>query len=480
MSKEFILFLFFLPSVVFQFFGERKDFVFLIAANVPAFFAYFWVVFSKEITDLFSLSQKSVSKLIIFLPQISNSKISFRTWIFLGLVLRTLMFFSKPILSEDVDRFLWDGLLVQEGISPFSILPKELDLSIFDRSVQLIATQLLNEMNSAKFYSVYPPLLQFLFFISAKGMLWFQNVSAGMAIWKSILIFSELGVLWFLCKILRENGLSIQRSLIYWLNPLAILEIAGNSHPEPILLFFLIGAVYFLWKWNERQKTKDFLLHVFFLSLGILTKITPLVLLPWTVFILVDRKRFSLLFKTSLFATALALVGLFFFRESFFEKQSESGIGVFFQLFEFNGGIYYLLRETLRAIGGNFYLAGKICGWATLVFILAYSYRRKKESAIADFFRSSETIYWIFLLFSTTLHPWYILPLLVFSIFSKSVSPIVWSALILVSYSTYAVIPFRDSFWWIGVEYGILFFFLHIDYKLISSLNPSTQSSSAT
>ncbi|MBM9501264.1 dolichyl-phosphate-mannose--protein mannosyltransferase [Leptospira sp. 201903071] len=480
MSKEFVLFLFFLPGVAFQLFGERKDFALLIGSNLPAFLAYFRIVFSKEIEDRFSSFTKTVAKIRILLPEISSSEFSFRTWIFLGFVLRIGMFFSEPILSEDVDRFLWDGLLVHEGISPFSILPKELDLSVFNGSARILVAQLLNEMNSAKFYSVYPPLLQFLFYLSAKGMLWFQNVSVGIAIWKSILIFSEIGVLLLLCKILKENDLPIRRSLIYWLNPLVILEIAGNAHPEPVLLFFLVGAVYSLWKWTKYQKTKDFFFHVVFVVLGILTKITPLILLPWTVFTLFGRKKFLLLLQTSLFATVFALVGLFFFREEFFEKQNESGLGVFFQLFEFNGGFYYLLREFLRTIGANFYLAGKICGWAALFLILAFSYQRKKETDLGDFFASAETIYLFFFLFSTTVHPWYILPLLVFSVFSGRIFSIVWSALILLSYSTYETFPYRDSFWWIGVEYGILFFFLHIDYKLISSLNPSTRSSSTT
>lgn len=480
MSKEYLLFLFFLPAVLFQFFGERKDFALLIFANIPAFIAYFQIVFSDKTENRSFRFSKTIDKILIFFPRIINLKISFRTWIFFGLVLRIATFFSNPILSEDVFRFLWDGLLLHEGVSPFSILPKELNLSVFEGSAKILATQLLNEMNSSKFYSVYPPVLQFLFFISAKGMLWFQNVWVGTAIWKTFLIFSELGILWFLCKILKENGLPLQRSLIYWLNPLAILEVSGNAHPEPILLLFLIGAVYFLWEWNKEQRTKDFILHVSFLVLGILTKITPLILLPWSFFLLLERKKFRLFFLTSFFAAACALVVLLFFWNDLFEKQKESGIGVFFQLFEFNGGFYYLLKESLKMAGENFYLAGKICGSVTLFFVVAYSYRRKKENDIRGFFRSAEIIYWIFFLFSTTVHPWYILPLLVFSVFSRNVSPIVWSALILVSYSTYSVLPYRDSFFWIGIEYCILFFFLHIDYKLVSSPNPSTRSSNAT
>ncbi len=480
MISNLVLFLFFLLSVAFQFLGERKDFYLLLLANLPAFVAYVWIVFSQEIEEFFSKSFTSVSKIRMFFSKLSTFRFSFQTWIVFGFVLRFVMFFSDPILSEDVLRFLWDGLLIQEGISPFSVLPKDLDLSVFDGSKRIIATQLLSDMNSAKFYSVYPPLLQFFYFISAKGMLWFQNISAGILIWKSVLIVSECGVLSFLCLILKRNGLPLRRSLIYWMNPLPILEIAGNAHPEPILLFFLIGAVYFFWKWNEEQKIKDFLLHIFFLGFGILSKITPLILLPWVGFIIWERKKFLLLFRTSFLAIVVTLAALFFFWEDLFEKQSESGIGVFFQLFEFNGGFYYLLREFLRAVGGNFFLTGKICGLATLVILLAYSYQRKKDKSLRDFFFTAESIYWVFLLLSTTVHPWYILPLIVFSVFSKNVSPVVWSALVLVSYSTYSVVPYRDSFLWIFLEYGILFFFLHIDYKVISSLNPSTRSSTVT
>nr|WP_230458320.1 glycosyltransferase family 39 protein [Leptospira weilii] len=392
------------------------------------------------------------------------SNIPFLFWIVFGFILRILLLFADPMLSEDVYRFLWDGLLLSEGTSPFSFLPQDFSLSNANPDTSALSTELLIEMNSLKFYSVYPPVLQFLFYVSAKGMVFFQNVFVGILIWKCILLGSEFGILRFLCKILKEKRLSFHKSLIYWLNPLVLLEISGNAHPEAILIFFLTGAVWHLFRWTQKERTNDFILHYIFLIFGILTKVTPLILVPYVVRILLHKKQSFLVLKFFLLPAFVVSAGIYLFPDSVL-KQRTSGIGVFFQLFEFNGSVYYILREFLRTIGENFYASGKICAGTAFVSILLYSFWKKKKTGFRNLFQSAETIYLIFLILSTTVHPWYILPLLVFCIFSGNFYPIVWSFSIFVSYSAYSAFPYRDSFFWLGIEYGSLFLFLHIDSK---------------
>ncbi|XDD49043.1 glycosyltransferase family 39 protein [Leptospira sp. WS92.C1] len=478
---QLILFSFYIPLFLFQAYGERKNFYLFLFVSGPAFLSYFYILtrtaslfaentFSRFPKLFFDRFTKTPPKFVSF----GFSKSSFTQWIGLGFVLRILFYLTPPTLSEDVYRFLWDGLLVSEGISPFSFLPGEFSIVTLPIEKSKLASELLREMNSLRFYSVYPPVLQFLFYLSAQGMCFFNKIHAGILIWKSFLFFSEIGILWFLLKMLKEAELSQWSVLIYWLNPLVLLEIGGNGHPESILVFCLLVAVWYLWRWIQTTRTKDVLIHFIFLIFGILTKITPLILVSLSGWILFRRKKIRLLILFYLLPLLGLFAGIVFFPE-WAIKQKTSGIGVFFQLFEFNGSIYYILREFLKVIGEDFYKSGRICGITALVLILLYSFWKRKEESLQKIFKTVEGIYLLFLIFATTVHPWYILPLLALSVFSQSIAPMVWSLVILVSYSTYTVSPYEDSFVWLGVEYGVLFLFLHIDYKLISSLKESSQ-----
>ncbi|MCG6193825.1 glycosyltransferase family 39 protein [Leptospira sp. FAT2] len=444
-SLRFFPILSFVPILWFQYFEERSHFFLLLTAALPAFISYAWILVRDR------------------------DRKSLRFWFAFGLILRIAFMFSDPILSEDAYRFLWDGLLIQEGVSPFAFLPKEFPIEALSPQARKLAVELLQSMNSPQFYSVYPPILQFFFFLSAKAMFVFANVKAGILFWKTILLLSEFGVFWLLYKILINYKIASEKILIYWLNPLVLVEITGNAHPESILVFFFAGTLHLFVRWQNENRIRDLFSASAFFLCGILTKITPLILVPFLFFSIANGKR-SFLRRQGLWISgtaiavfvALAWIGFSFFPE-LIRKQKTSGLGVFFQLFEFNGSVYYVLREFLRWIGENFYAAGKICGASTLVAISLFSFWKRNEEGPQNVFRTAESVYLIFLIFSTTVHPWYILPLIVCSIFSGNIYPIVWSCLIFVSYSAYSVFPYKDSFFWLSFEYGILFLFLHMD-----------------
>ncbi|EMJ95780.1 ArnT family glycosyltransferase [Leptospira alstonii] len=465
---RFFLILFFVPVLLFQHFGERKNSALLFLSIVPAFLSYGLILIGTgSFPARFRFLRNKNTFLFLNIP--------FRFWVAVGITFRIFLLFAEPILSEDVYRFLWDGLLLTEGKSPFSFLPKDFSLSNAAPDTLGLYAELSIKMNSLRFYSVYPPILQILFWFSAKSMLFFGSVNAGVFVWKCFLFCSELGVLGILVSVFKVKKIPLESSLIYWLNPLVFVEIAGNAHPESVLVFFLVGTIWFFFRWLRSETSKDFLGFALFFLGGILTKITPVVLVPFFLFVFWKRKRFLIL-SASVFGVLIVCGIVILLFPDLILKQSASGLGVFFQLFEFNGSVYYVLREFLRAIGENFYAAGKICATIALVSISAYSFWKRKEETIQNIFSTVETIYLIFFVFSTTVHPWYILPLIVCSIFSGNLYPIVWSFSILVSYSAYSAFPYQDSFGWLCFEYGTLFLFLIMDFKL-SSLRKQKETS---
>ena len=69
-------------------------------------------------------------------------------------------------------------------------------------------------------------------------------------------------------------------------------------------------------------------------------------------------------------------------------------------------------------------------------------------------------IYGLYLLFVAILHPWYALPLLVFSIFTRYRFTVLWSFLIFFTYSGYTLNGYDENLWIVGIEYILVFSYL--------------------
>lgn len=390
----------------------------------------------------------SLSLYIVFLKFFSKGNEKLGIWA--GLLLRIWFLFTPVFLSEDTFRFLWDGLLVSEGRSPYSELPIDVNLGL-DQGLE---KELLSKMNSPGYYSVYPPVLQVLFlvpvFFLKRGLSVFWTIS----VWKAILIFFELGILYIFRKSKKEEGSG--NFLKYWLHPLVIWEGIGNGHPEPILFFFLFLGIFF---W---EKGKTFSAFIFYLT-SIFTKILPLLALPFLFFYWGRRStiRNILLFFGMCFLLFVSLLVWLLLSETggtLLEEHWRKGIGVYFTLFEFHGGIYYLLKNLIRHTWYP-YSSGIILGILNIFAICFYSFRVSKIQP------DNKTVFlmtvWIHLcgiyyLFSSTVHPWYFLPILAASMFTKTIWPLVASGIWILSYSTYSSSPFYDRNWVLVLEHSLV------------------------
>ncbi|TGM17123.1 hypothetical protein EHQ81_00180 [Leptospira selangorensis] len=417
--------------------------------------AFFPLFFGRsDIWQLCGAFFLSLSLYFIFLKFFSKGSEKIGIWA--GILLRIWFLFTPVFLSEDTFRFLWDGLLVSEGLSPYSELPINVSLG-FDQNME---KELLSKMNSPNYYSVYPPILQFLFlvpvFFLKKGISVFWAIS----IWKGILILFELGILYIFSKRKKEEGSG--NFLKYWLHPLVLWEGIGNGHPEPILFFFLFLGIL---SWENGKVFKG---SIFYLA-SILTKILPLLALPFLFFYWCRRstaRSISLFFGANILIFGSALFW-FLFSEAggkILEEHWRKGIGVYFTLFEFHGGFYYLLKNLIRYTWYP-YSTGIILGILSIFTIFFYSFKVSKIET------NNKTVLlltvWIHLcgiyyLFSSTVHPWYFLPILAASVFTKTIWPLVASSVWILSYSTYSSSPFYDKNWALVLEYSLVFvtFFL--------------------
>ena len=129
---------------------------------------------------------------------------------------------------------------------------------------------------------------------------------------------------------------------------------------------------------------------------------------------------------------------------------------LFFQKFEFNSGIFFLLREIGFVIHGYDIIAqlGPALALTAIEFILIYALlSERKNNSIPLIF---VTILFIQLSLATTVHPWYIIPMLAMGCLCNLWFPVVWSFLIFLTYSGYDTNGFDHPYQIMTIEYIIV------------------------
>ncbi|NNF02371.1 MAG: hypothetical protein HKN22_06775 [Bacteroidia bacterium] len=363
-----------------------------------------------------------------------------------AIVIRLLLLFSFPNLSDDIYRFAWDGEMVTNSINPYALSPDEF-INDHDQSNQF-HDELLNKMNSRSYFSVYPPICQLLFAVSSE-------ISSGsmysyLLVFKSLLLFFEILTLLLIIKLLLLFNMPTSSLSIYAFNPLVLVEIMGNAHLEGVMLFFLLGTIYCL-------NTSRFIPAILSFAAAVNVKLLPLMLLPAIIFKL-GTKRGLLITVGTMICSAILFIP---FYSAELVSNFLSSVDLYFQKFEFNASIYYFVRELGYIIFGYNIIAyaGMILAILSLFTIVFVSFKDKIESykQLIDVFL---IIFMIYMTFTTTVHPWYLITVVGLSVFSNIKSGLIWSGLIVLSYHTYSSFPYAEDLRVVFLEYLLLWGFM--------------------
>lgn len=415
--------------------------------------AYLWLGYFTERSNFFQLIFLfGILFAIYFLLLKYKEQFTEIKWLIgAAIFLRLLFLFVTPNLSNDYFRFIWDGRILAHGNNPFLYLPSEINGTAFAGNSNL-TSELFNGLNSKPYYTCYPPVHQLVFGISS----FFSpnNVSGSILVMRLFIILSEIGTIILLIKLLKQFGMKENLFAVYALNPLVIVELTGNLHFEVLVIFFLLLSFYFL----NQQKT---VLSASAFSLAAGIKLLPLIFLP-----LIIKKlgwKRGLLFSS----LVIGLVALMFIPFSGKELINNflSSIDLYFQKFEFNASIYYLVRWLgYHATGYNIIattgIVLSIITFAAVVTIAIFSDAGDKGS-IFQAMLFSLTIYF---LFATTVHPWYITTLVFLSVFSEYKYAILWSSLITLTYFTYQTSDYEENLWLVTLEYLLVGTYLFNEY----------------
>lgn len=382
-----------------------------------------------------------------YLYFIQREKLNFRFLLALGIGFRLIFLFSEPFLSQDYFRFVWDGQLIWTGYSPYQFTPDDLMLLPgFDMPLAEELHQGMGEL-SARHYSNYPPLNQLFFALAV--LLGGKTYWGTLIAMRLMIIAADVGTLYFGRKLLRDLSIAPYQAFWYFLNPLVIVELSGNLHFEGLMIFFFCFGLFHIQKNNW---IKGSLANAASISL----KLIPLLFLPLWLRYFKPRR----LFFFYSFIAAFVLLTLMPLYSKDFIAHYQATINLWFGNFEFNAGFYTFLKPVVLHYSEipawkfiKFY--GQWVPFATILMALGLSVLRKNEQ-MSVLLRSCLYLLTFYFFISTTVHPWYLCFLVFLSSFSSFKYPLIWSALVVLSYSAYANVDFKESVLLLSIEYFLV------------------------
>ena len=151
-----------------------------------------------------------------------------------GLVFRATLFPLTPSASQDVRRYLWEGLVQQASFSPYEHAPNA-------EALQPLARQhadLHQRINHHDLAAIYPPVAQLLF--RANAALFGGSLFG----WKLILLAFDLFLVATVLMMLRGRGVAVLGLIGVWWCPLLLFETYEGGHLDLIGAALLAFAVF--------------------------------------------------------------------------------------------------------------------------------------------------------------------------------------------------------------------------------------------
>ena len=272
--------------------------------------------------------------------------------------LRLALVGTPPWLSDDLYRYLWEGLALGRGYQPLYDAPA---------TIEGLAPGLRAQVTHAHLPSVYPPL----------AMLWFRLLSLLGGTAAAAQLATSLVDLVIVAALHRRHPAT---ALVYAMLPIAVLESGAGAHIDVVAVAFAAAAVAV----GPARSAGALLLWA-----GGLTKLFPFVALPTALLRLGPRRGLAVLAAGATLTAWLLWPHL--------RAEVPPGLVAYGTQWSFNGFAWTLLhpvlgtstRATLLAVGAS-------------VGLWSLARRRDPLHVWHDLATA-------FVFLSPTLHPWYVL-----------------------------------------------------------------------
>ena len=341
-----------------------------------------------------------------------------------GCLFRLILLLTTPTLSSDVYRYLWDGHLVVNGISPYAFHIDAPQLDWLDIPIRA-------QVNHPEMASPYMPVAHW-FFAAVALVFPLKPLTIQIAA-----VLFDLTTALILARLLALARLPEHRLLLYLWNPLVIVEVVHSAHVDAWMVMLMMLAVFAVGRWpsalggsgKPAQLTeatspsfgaKRRLLAALsptLLALATLTKLIPVLLAPifWWRWSWGNRLLYGFLTVGLLLPSALragwGLTGELDGRGLF------GAVRIYNKYWEFNGSLFYWLEKGFMASGAATY-KDQARDFVLFVLFILLTWVWLRSSRARHDLRA--TLRWLavplagYVLLTTTLHPWYLLALLPF------------------------------------------------------------------
>lgn len=157
---------------------------------------------------------------------------------------RLIVAVAPPMLESDYQRYLWDGAVAANGISPYRHAPGEVIAGTLqgpdsERLADLArrAGPVLTNINHPDLTTIYPPVAQATF-AAAYTILPFSP--GGLRI---LFCLADAATVLLLTRLLRALALPVAQIAWYAWNPLLLREVYSSLHMDVLLLPLIAGAL---------------------------------------------------------------------------------------------------------------------------------------------------------------------------------------------------------------------------------------------
>jgi hypothetical protein len=204
---------------------------------------------------LFSTSGIAMVGMVFLFPNTSDRNA--RLLIIGAAVLLRLLLWPAPV-SDDVNRYLWEGQLVSEGGNPYSAPAS-------DPRWENRRDARWQAMNHRDRATAYPPGIQWI-------MAGVTVISPGFSAFKVLALAGDLATLLLLLGLLRHQAAPLRWAGFYAFNPVVLISFAAEAHFDSLMTAALLAA---LWA-AMRNKSSAWV----WLGVAIQIKLVCLVLIP--------------------------------------------------------------------------------------------------------------------------------------------------------------------------------------------------------
>ena len=267
-----------------------------------------------------------------------------------GVVFRLVLLFSVPIQEVDLYRYIWDGTVTSQGISPYEYSPLEVE-RFPTEGVPSYRTRLTERADLTKlsrlatspslrksfkgvhfeeYTTPYPLVNQIPFAVAATIGRSTGNFWGLLYAMKGMLILFDLATALLLVALLKRLCLPTNWVVAYLWCPLLLKEIANSGHLDSIAVFFTVAAVYVMvaayWKAGDSDSLEAAEIAVseaeplraysimgscgiaVLLALAVGAKLFPVILGPIWAVLMFKRLRFAALLPLIVFTILTAML----------------------------------------------------------------------------------------------------------------------------------------------------------------------------